>query len=428
VSDRNEQQDNSRRFEGVWWLPSDADNQWDGILTWKPTESPRLKLKYRSVGQVEPPDEVEAFFGVDDGETPITVLRAGTSGGTRPQFLSEKRYEAGHILRGIHVDSLKGFKANRAEFWIQSLGTWINEEGFQRDSYGKDAWHIEYHRPPDRSFQVSSGTTVKVCHSSYGSSVARSRSIRYDIFLALEKQRPFDFAGAYRWLDAMRNLLHFACLQPLHATAIRFEDFKRTFAVGEVHYPKELDLFTAGIHRPLEKDLHFFDFVFTFNDIESRFSELCGQWFRFCAEYRESLRCYTTTVYFDLPPEIGLICLTQALEAFHQRRFKPKSESDEAKFVNRIKDLCRKQSSRISPIVGDIERFAVSVRDSRHYYTHHDPEIRRKGNVLSGTPLMMMTYRLQFLFRLCVLSEFRLDADPHSVLRRQMPDRVTEFF
>jgi hypothetical protein len=66
-----------------------------------------------------------------------------------------------------------------------------------------------------------------------------------------------------------------------------------------------------------------------------RFTKFCGRWFRFCDEYQESLRCYMTTVYFNLPPEVRLICLTQALEAFHQHRFNPRSDSDEAKFVNR---------------------------------------------------------------------------------------------
>ena len=417
-----------RKFGGLWWLPSDPEKQWDGILTWKPTRSPRLKLKYRSVGQDPPPQGAEAFLGLDEGGMPITVLRAGWSGGTGSEFLSDRKYSAGHILRGIHVESLKGFRANRVDFWLQNLGAWLGEEGFDRADYGDSGWRITYRRPDDRCFPISSGTTLKLCHSSRGHTANRVRSIRYDIFFSVEKTRPFDFFRAFKWLDALQTLVHFACLQPIHATAIKFEDFKHTFEVGDIQYPKQLELFTAGIHDSLEKDPHFVDFVFTFNDVESRFTELCGRWFRFCAEYRESLRCYATTVYFDLPPEIGLICLTPALEAFHQRRFKPKSESDEANFVNRIKDLCRKQSSRISPIVGDIERFAVSVRDSRHYYTHHDPEIRRKGNVLSGTPLMMMTYRLQFLFRLCVLSEFGLEADPHSVLRRQIPHRVTEYF
>ena len=198
--------------------------------------------------------------------------------------------------------------------------------------------------------------------------------------------------------------------------------------VGEVQYPRELELFTAGIHRSLEKDPLFFDFVFRFTDVENRFSELCRDWFRFCTEYREALRSYTTTAYCELPCEIRLICLTQALEAFHQRRFKPKSGSSETQFLNRVSALCNRHGNRLSSVVGDLERFAVSVRDSRHYYTHHDPEIRRRGIVASGTTLTFMTYHLQFLFRLCVLSEFGLEADPHSVLLRQIPGRITEYF
>jgi hypothetical protein len=420
--------DHDRKFKGVWWVPSDTDTQWDGILTWKPSKSPRLSLKYRSVGQAVPPKEAEAFLGVDEGGTPITVLRAGWSGGTGSGFLSKKDYRAGHILRGIHVESLKGFRANRVDFWLQDLGAWLNEEGFDPTEYGNREWRISYRRPDDRCFSISAGTTVKICHSSRGSSSNRVRSIKYDIFFSVEKTRPFDFFRAFKWLSALQSLLHFARLRPIHATGISFEDFRHTFSLGQEQYPKELELFTAGIHHPLEKDPHFVDFVFTFNDVADRFSDLCARWFRFCAEYRESIRCYTPTVYSSLPCEIMLICLTQALEAFHQRRFKPKSESDAAKFVNRIKHLCANHSERMSAIVGDLGQFATSVKDSRHYYTHHDPDIRRKGNVVSGTPLTMMTYHLQYLFRLCVLSEFKLETDPHSVLRRQIPGRVTEFF
>src|ERR1700682_5143852 len=100
-------EESERRFEGIWWLPSDPDSQWDGILTWQPAKSPRLRLNYRSVGEIVPPDATEAFLGVDEGGTPITVLRAGWSGGTSAGFLSHRKYTAGHILRGIHVESLK---------------------------------------------------------------------------------------------------------------------------------------------------------------------------------------------------------------------------------------------------------------------------------------------------------------------------------
>lgn len=417
-----------RKFQGVWWLPSDPDTQWDGILTWEPTKSPRLILDYRSIGGAIPPQEAEVFLGVDEGGTPITVLRAGWTGGTRAAFLSTKDFLAGHILRGIHVESLKGFRANRVDFWLQNLGAWLSDEGFADGEPADSDWRIIYRRPDDRSFPISSQTTLRICHSSRRSTRRRVRSIEYDIFISIEKTQSFDFFRAFKWLRALQTLLHFACLRPIHSTAIRFEDFRHTFPLGSERHPKELELFTAGIHSSVEKDLHFVDFVFTFNDVEKRFSELCQSWFRFCAEYRESLRCYTTTVYSKLPCEIRLICLTQALEAFHQRRFKPKPGSDGAKFVNRIRHLCATQTKRISPVVGDLDQFAASVTDSRHYFTHHDPDVRRKGKVLFGAPLTMLTYHLQFLFRLCVLKEFGLDADPHSVLRRQLPDRVTEYF
>jgi hypothetical protein len=418
-------EDQERKFEGCWWLPSAPSVQWDGILSWKPTKSPRLTLKYRSVGEPEPPTDAEAILGVDEGGTPITVLRVGWSGGVHAGFLSRKDYIAGHILRGIHVDSLNGFRANRVDFWLQNSGSWLNEEGFHDSS---SSWQLKYDRPPDRSFQISRDTTIKICHSSRGSAANRRRSIEYDIFFSVEKARPFDFARAWKWLDALRALLHFACLRKIHATAVRFENFAHTFPLAGASYPKELEFFTGGIHAPPQRDLHLPDFVFRFDTVANRFTELVKEWFKFCAEQREALRCYTTTVYTSPPCEVKLICLTQALEAFHQRRFKPNSEREDVNFVNRIRHLCDRHSDTMIPIVGDLKRFASSVRDTRHYYTHHDPDIRRMGNVASGTPLTMMTYHLQFLFRLCVLTEFGLAADPHSVLRRQIPGRVIEYF
>ncbi len=376
-------EDHTQQFEGIWWLPSEPNTQWNGTVTWKPTKSPRLTLKYRSVGQREPPQETEAFLGVDEGGTPITVLRAGWSGGIRPAFLSEKNYIAGHILRGIHVESLGGFRANRVDFWLQNLGSWLDEEGFQDCHLG---WQVNYERPPDRCFQISGDTILKICHSSRGTTRNRRRSIEYDIFFSVEKTRPFDFSRAWKWLDALRQLLHFACLKKIHATAVRFENFAHTFPLAGARYPKQLEFFTSGIHTPPAKDLHFPDFVFRFGTVENRFTQLAGQWFRFSAEQREALGCYSTTVYASLPCEVKLICLTQALEAFHQRRFKPKSESEEAKFVNRVKHLCTNHSDRMLPIVGDIERFALAVRDSRHYYV-----CSFRVRVGSGSPFSVAT-------------------------------------
>lgn len=418
--------DEAKKFKGYWWLPANPDQQWFGTVKWKPTKSPKLKLTYKSVDAGAAPDNnVESFLGLDTGGTQLTVLRAGTAGTNFSGFLSNRKYTAGHIIRGVHVPVYDDFRAHKINLSLQHLRTWVNEAGFENE--GRVDFNIQYKRPEDQMFQISEGVVLKVCHSARSSYRKGERSIGYDIFLSIERRTPFDFRRAFRWVNALRNLLHFSNLRPVFSTKLTFEHFDHRFQLGPESYPKEIEFYNGSIAPPVEKDLHPPDFVFTFKDVKATFSDFCARWFTFCVEQREALGCYFTTVHMGIGNEVSLIFLTQALEAFHERRYHPKTK-EECHFVNRIKQLCENHKGRLTQIVGDIDKFAESVRDSRHYYTHHDPAIRQKGNVVTGVKLTMMTYHLQFLFRLCVLSEFNLEADPYDMLRRWIPHRITEFY
>ena len=129
-------------------------------------------------------------------------------------------------------------------------------------------------------------------------------------------------------------------------------------------------------------------------------------------------------MYFSLPDGLRLTSITQALEAYHQRLYRPKSD---VKFRERIKQLCNVQRQQIEKLVGDIEQFATVVTDSRDYYTHHHPSIRNRGTVATGVKLTMLSYHLQFLFRICVLSQFGLERDRFGVLLRQIPNVIIEY-
>ena len=212
-----------KTFKGYWWLPSKPEQRWFGNLNWKQSESPDLELDYKSAEEVAPPsDQVESFWGLDAHGTPVSVLRAGWVGGKSSEFLSKWRYHAGHVLRGIHVGSLDEFRANKINVWIGHLSDWISEEGFGKTDGSDGAWRIEYRRPEDRSFKISNNTTLKLCHSASATLGGRKRAIGYDIFVSLERERPFGFAAAFRWIDALRKLLHFACLRPIKPTQITF--------------------------------------------------------------------------------------------------------------------------------------------------------------------------------------------------------------
>ncbi len=416
------------KFLGLWWQPENPSQQWFGKARWKTSKSPKLTLHYKSQDAASPPSgNVESLLGLDRNGTALSLLRVGQHLESTAGLLSRKVYGGGHILKGIHVTRLEDMRINKVNVWLQYLGAWLGEEGFT-DAMQDQTSRIEYRRPEDRRYQISPNVTLKLCHSSRSSTQSRQRRLTYDIFFSVEKKKPLNFKRAFHWIDDLRSLLHFARLRRVKPTKITFEDFDFRLELGRKSYPKEVELFSGAIAEPIEKDPLFFDFVFTFNDVKDRFAEFCGKWFRFNVEQREAIGCYMTTVYVSLTDEVRLICLTQALEAFHQIRFRPAAKSENAHFINRVKELCRRHDQRMTVLVGEIDAFGITVRDSRHYYTHHDPSTRQKGNVLSGSKLTLLTYHLQYLFRLCVLAEFGLDGDPHSMLRRQVPGRITEFY
>ena len=129
----------------------------------------------------------------------------------------------------------------------------------------------------------------------------------------MEKKHSFTWKQAYRSIDALIALLHFACLKRVKSTGVTFENVDHTFAVGRKRYPKKIEVFNAGIAAPLNKNLHENDFVFMFHDIETRFTRFCADWLQFCIEQREALACYDFTVSFSLPDGLRLTSITQAL-------------------------------------------------------------------------------------------------------------------
>jgi hypothetical protein len=417
----------AKKFKGYWWLPENPDCQWFGNVRWRPGESPKLKLLYRTgeeATSAPPAKGTESILGLDEGGTPISLLRLGWAGGVNSGFLSERKYSVGHILKGIHVNARDAFRVHRFNLHLQHLGGWLREEGFQSPDPQETGFNVRYSRPPDRSFEIAKGVTVHLCHYARSSARNRARTVSYDIFFAMEKGHSFSWKQAYRSIDALRTFLHFACLRRVKSTGVTFENLDHTFSIGQQRYPKTIDAFNAGIEAPQKENLHEDDFVFMFDDVETRFGKLCRDWLQFCIEQREALACYDCTVYFSLPDGLRLTSITQALEAYHQRFYRPKTD---VKFKDRIKELCNIQRQRVEGIIGDIEQFATVVTDSRDYYTHHHPSIRNRGTVVTGVKLTMVSYHLQFLFRLCVLSQFGLERDTFGLLLRQIPGRIVEY-
>jgi hypothetical protein len=212
-------------YRGFWWEPSNPDVQWYGKVRWRPRKSPCLKLRYKTAecSSHPPPSNVESILGRDASGKPITLLRLGCSRRVLPGFLSTNTYHAGHLLRGLHVARLADLRVHRIEYWMQNLGAWIGDEGLTTE-VSRDAERSEYRRPEDREYRLTRNLMLKVCHAGGISYKARQHTLGYDIYFAIERRQGANFNQAFRWINAMVNLIHFASLKKVRLTAIKFQE------------------------------------------------------------------------------------------------------------------------------------------------------------------------------------------------------------
>src|SRR5437899_12994817 len=111
-----------REILGQWWLPTQLDEKWIGVLTLEPQKSPRLKVTvpkgfFDLVGGKAPP----VIHGQDDHGKPITLLFPGwpqTSGG---MTMSQMTFTAGFAILGIELAGPADFVVNTLTLRAQLL-------------------------------------------------------------------------------------------------------------------------------------------------------------------------------------------------------------------------------------------------------------------------------------------------------------------
>lgn len=61
----------------------------------------------------------------------------------------------------------------------------------------------------------------------------------------------------------------------------------------------------------------------------------------------------------------------------------------------------------VPSVIGDADKFAGQVVDTRNYLTHYDPEL--KNRAASGTELSKITEKLKIVLQICLIRELGLN-------------------
>jgi hypothetical protein len=412
-----------RDIQGLWWLPERPDDRWVGTLRLRPEKSPQLQLTIPKSTGHEMPEAPSLVQGRAANGKPITLLFPSRRETSWSAVLSETTYRAGFAIIGIELASADTFTFDTLVLNLQHLHEWVGVSGFQETSPAPDEMMVYYRRPPARKFKVDERLSVEI-GTSYSAHYGREYRLGEDTYIEFASSVAMTLERYRELTGAIRGLLHFAILQPVYPLAVHCTKTGYGIQLGTDFHDHDIRICSAIDRDPVETEIIPERWIFRFSDVSGNFGEFLYRWLAFDRKFDEALGCYSATIYHHLPATLEHLCLTQALEAYHGIKFASHRQQD---IVTKIRELAGTFRTPLQGLVDDPMAFAETVRDNRHYYTHHNPKWLEDNRVVSGAKLIRLNEKLKLLFQMCILTELGIQSDRFSRLRRQLASRIIEY-
>jgi hypothetical protein len=287
---------------------------------------------------------------------------------------------------------------------------------------GKDCFEvtIPYVRPDQFEATLQDGSVMGFQLQVNSSSSSQERKISENALVTINAEDYFSFEQIWKATTQFRLLLHFAVLKPVYAEAM----WLRYHTDAESSSTSEIEVWSPNLHSEKPTPLSGRQRTFRFQEIAPHFSDFYNRWLDFTGKYDEALGCYTTTVFHKLPSTVALLCLTQALDAFHGIHHSSHKDQDLRK---KVRDIICSNRAFILGLIEDEHNFSDRVHATRNYYTHHNPKWLKGGKVAKGRDLIRMNEKLKLLFHSCVLQHLGLPPEAGSALKQQIATDIIEY-
>lgn len=412
-----------REIAGLWWLPENPNNKWVGNLVLQAKQSPRLKFTMPKGFETKLPDTPAVMHGCDQHGKHITLLHLSQTEATSSSALSQITYSAGYAILGIDLPNVEAFEVQSVILHVQHLYDWVNASGFEWREPSPDEVTLSYRTPQTMTFNLDGDLTIEMCPS-FSYRRGRESRLEEDTYLKFNSRRGLGIADCKALLNPIRHLLHFAVLQPIYPLRVQCIKDGHGVKLNNDFFPHEIDLCWALNRDRVDPVWRDDLWVFRFSDVQPRFAEFFGQWLKYEKKFDEAFSNYFATVYHSLPPTLAHLCLTQALEAYHGIKFQ---SHEEREFERKMRELAETHKEQLVGLVDDPAEFAMTVRDNRNYYTHHNPKWRDGGRVVSGASLMRLNEKLRLICQMCVLADNGIPSNRFNRLRRQLASKIVEY-
>jgi hypothetical protein len=417
--------------QGEWWLPGRPERKVPGILTFSLQNGAELSLLGSLRSLLEEGERSEKDGVVRISMTQASLERSGHyprlngAAAGNPYTLEDcfrirasnrilpgqgsETIRVTRILRGAIFEEDEALEATGISFGLIHLVDWIGETtiseewNWQEDGGPSDEmprFRIQAHEKPDRHVVMANGVVVYLKHKIGIAGHERSeRTLTQGFHWRVDQPRKVSMDDLLDLASDMQDLVSIATHRTAAFEFVRFwhPDVFHGRPEGK-RLPKGIDLFVewnAQADKPVRR-LYDHDLLFTFEQLGG--IDGVGRWMGAADRHRGGLgRVMGSRYAKGMFVSDRLLNCAAAVEAFDRKL----TGTEQSKFKTRLQRCADLAGDPFTNLVGDVSRWAETMRLERDDIAHHFGRRMRS----SGSETYYLWESMYWLFVLCILRD-----------------------
>lgn len=418
-------------LSGIWWLPSNPDEQVAGTIKFSQEEGILLETTGDFNEQELNIDlKIQKIIvGGNQGKQLTLIDCVGIKKTLFVPGFSYQKYRVTICLIGHLFENLEQIKFNRFKVELNDL-KYLSDLSFD-NNYKQEEKYDNYQLSLNIPKSLRANTTKGIIYLKQDVSFKHE-----DESIILKKQSFFEIETEEKLLidDILRQFL-----KPLGSFV--------TLIVNRANYATELNFLIniegrdkriKCVFKNSSSNVNYGKLdkskcLFKIKDIKQDFSLILQRWFNLYDEANDIINLYFSTFYnYSIYSESRFSSLIQFLESYHRRTIEKKSSFDdnhkarikeiidavpaehkdwlseklrfshEMSLSDRLKDILSLTKGTILPLIDDSDDFARKVKNIRNYLTHYSDKKQRK--LYEGETLFRINQVLDFMIKHCLLN------------------------
>lgn len=430
-----------RVIHGAWWDSNHSDVRWPGALHINEQGNHRLELTtvaLKDVTELPPVEDIgetRTFHGHDQHGRAYSLFGCVAAGSSQSTARVCRNWNVHCVVGGLRAPNID--EVNFDEVWVDfsDLQEWLCTPPIKHEEQRAAGEIVLKHAPEDSKIISSKLGYTLLLGSQIGTSFTmtdvsfqqkRSLSLQFDPPVSLRKLQPY--------ILELQWFLSLGRGEP--ARVLRVDGLQKEVTRGEARFPEIIDVWKGWVGSDVDvRALTRWEMLFTLDDLGNYFGPMLERWQQYREKHAAVLSSYFSTKFNrHLYSNHRILFLAHALELYHQLNFEGAVQPvakyaaridgicaavpEEAEWLRqrleganrktlaiRLRELLEAKRSLIGRLVPDEATFVAMVKDTRNYYTHYDPRLKKNGRVAEGVVLMKLTNDMQAMMEALILDD-----------------------